>query len=428
MLQDYYSSSTRLRQLRCGPLADHLDGFAASLRRQGLSRNHMQGILTISGKFSRFLRGRIDSAAEIDESLLSSFFEELASEGSFDNARTALRHLLEYLREHHILVLQSAPGEDWGPLRRRVKKGQVSSDEETALLDRYLGHLRDVRGLADSTCDAHRRTAVQFINWARDRHSESALFVLSGADILDFTTQSLRGHASRSGRAHLCSNLRSFLRYLQWEGIVTHPLDRTVPRVAGWRLDTLPRHLPWEQIQALLDSVDTCSAEGRRDKGILMLIAILGLRAGEVCALELSHVAWQDGELRLVQTKARRERVLPLPQEVGAALADYVLHARPPLSLPQLFVRHCPPSGPLLANSITHIVQRRLRDAGIQVCHAGAHLLRHSLATRMVNTGVPIKTIADVLGHADIDTTAIYTKVDRHRLASAALPFPGGAE
>ena len=216
------------------------------------------------------------------------------------------------------------------------------------------------------------------------------------------------------------------LEYLRWAGHLERALDRAVPKAANWQLDTIPRHLPWDDVRKLIDSVDIGRPEGKRDKAVLLLIANLGLRAGEVCTLEVGDFRWEAGEIRLTQTKSRRERVLPLPHEVGAATADYLLHARPALQIPQVFVRHGPACGPLPANSLIHIVRRRLKEAGIQVSRGGAHLLRHSLATRMVNTGVPIKTIADVLGHASIDTTAIYAKVDTRSLAAVALPFPGG--
>ena len=146
----------------------------------------------------------------------------------------------------------------------------------------------------------------------------------------------------------------------------------------------------------------------------------------EVCELPIHDIAWRGDEIRLRRTKTRRERALPLTQEVGAALADYVLHERPQLRLPHVFLSSRAPRGPVTPRAIGDIVGRKLRRAGVQAPSYGAHLLRHSLATRLVNEGVPIKQIADLLGHTSIDTTAIYAKVDTTTLASVALPFPGG--
>ena len=143
--------------------------------------------------------------------------------------------------------------------------------------------------------------------------------------------------------------------------------------------------------------------------------------------MQLGDIAWRSAEIRLRKTKARRQRVLPLPAAVGAAISDYLLHGRPRLPFPQVFLRHRAPLGPITStHGIGDIVDKHLSRTGIQSSCRGAHLLRHSLATRMVNQAVPIKQIADMLGHLSIDTTAIYTKVDTTNLKAVALPFPGG--
>jgi site-specific recombinase XerD len=180
-------------------------------------------------------------------------------------------------------------------------------------------------------------------------------------------------------------------------------------------------------VQAVIESVDTSTSSGLRDKAVLVLIATLGLRNQEVRNLQLDDIRWRAAEIRLAETKSRRERALPLPQQVGEAIAEYVMHGRPALDVPHVFVRHRAPQGPITStHGIGDIVRNHLRRAGIRAPSYGAHVLRHSLATRMVNQGVAIKQIADVLGHASIDTTAIYTKVDRRRLSAVALPFPRG--
>lgn len=143
--------------------------------------------------------------------------------------------------------------------------------------------------------------------------------------------------------------------------------------------------------------------------------------------MRLADIRWHVGELHLPKTKSSKERVLPLPHEVGAALADYVLHGRPVLDVPEVFLRHRAPRAPFESSGgVGAIVADHLRRTGIARPCRGAHLLRHSFATRLVNAGVPIKTIADVLGHQSIDTSAIYTKVDTTRLTLAVMPFPTG--
>jgi site-specific recombinase XerD len=212
---------------------------------------------------------------------------------------------------------------------------------------------------------------------------------------------------------------------LKWEGVITADLDAAVPHITRWRLDSIPKHLPWEDVEKIIDLAGREHADGKRDRAMLLLIARCGLRAHDVRTLELRHIWWRRGEILLPETKGRKERVLPIPKEVGHALADYVLHGRPQVKLAQVFVRHRAPYGPLTSSAaVAGVVRKYMKRAGIREYHRGAHVLRHSLATRMVNAGVPIKSIADVLGHASIDTTAIYTKVDIAHLASVALPMP----
>ena len=221
--------------------------------------------------------------------------------------------------------------------------------------------------------------------------------------------------------------MNCFLRFLGEEGHSPVGLDRAVPSIARWRLDKVPRHLPWEKVRQLIDSVDTSHAFGLRDKAVLVLLAMLGLRNSEVRHLRLADVRWRSGEIHLPKTKSSKARVLPMSHEVGAALADYVLHGRPVVDVPEVFVTHRAPYRPFSsASGVGALIAQQLRRTGISAPCRGAHMLRHSIATRLVNEGVPIKTIADVLGHKSIDTTAIYTKVDVKRLSLAALPFPTG--
>jgi integrase/recombinase XerD len=162
-----------------------------------------------------------------------------------------------------------------------------------------------------------------------------------------------------------------------------------------------------------------------RDRALLLLFATTGMRNQELLRLELQDVRWRAGEVLLRRTKARRERVVPLLAEAGSALAEYVLHARPRVASPQVFLCARPPTRPLGDSAtVSDIVRRRLARCGLQP--HGARLLRHSLATRMVREERPIKEIADLLGHRSINTTAVYVKVALPQLGKVALPFPGG--
>lgn len=413
MLENYYESAERIEQLRLRPLGLHIESLAAKLHGKGFTRGAGQRILSVTSRFNGFVRSvGIEHAREVDAALVGRFIDqELRAQGTFQNAESVLQHLLDHLRDEGV-----------GP------KAPIAGSEDSygGILDRYDSHLRDLRGLSPFTRPQYLRQAKQLLDWYRDRTGEQTMHCLTGVDVLDFITEHADLHAGSDWQKSLCSKTRSFLRYLRWEEVVDVDLDRVVPTVPHWRLQSIPRHLPWEQVQALLESVDTSTPLGLRDKAVLVLIATLGLRNQEVRKLCLGDIRWRASEIRLTGTKGRREHALPLPQEVGEAISEYLIHGRPRTDVPNVFLKHRAPQGPIpSACGIGYIVRKHLLRAKITAPSYGAHLLRHSLATRMVNQGVAIKKVADVLGHASIDTTAIYTKVDTKSLAGVALPFPG---
>lgn len=414
MLEFYFKSPKRLEQLRSGPLAEHIVDLAAKLYRRGFTRATGQRILSLTGRFNGFAAGvGVEETAGIDDALAERFInEELRAEGTFRDAGSLLRHMLDHLRSEGV-IHQAATARP--------------EDRFASVVGKYDRHLDCVRGLSLSSRPQYLRYARRLLEWWCGRHGEWPLAHMTGVDVLDFITELAGLNPSGSWRNNLCSLTRVFLRYLRWKGIVEVDLDRVVPTLAHWRLQSIPRHLPWAQVRALVDSVDTSTPLGLRDRAVLLSIATLGLRNQEVRNLKLTEIHWRASEIRLAETKSRRERALPLPQELGSALAEYVLRGRPRLDVPHVFVRHRAPLGPITStHGIGDIVGRHLLRARIPAPSQGAHMLRHSLATRMVNQGVGVKQIADLLGHASIDSTAIYTKIDMRNLSAVALPFPGG--
>lgn len=412
MLEHFYKSSWHLGQLRQAPFSESINALARRLYQLGYPRRYGQRILWVVGKFNDYARAiGIANVEAVNERLMQRFVdEELIHQSIF--APVAMRHFWKHLRDQGIVPLVAAP---------------YSDDPCEPILRNYNEHLCDVRGLALTSRTESLRYARRFLNWLRDRHGDEFLDLLTGVDVLEFITECAGLHPSGSWRNNLCSYTRVFLRYLRWRGIIDVDLDRVVPKLPKWRLSEVPRHLPWEEVHKLIESVDTSRPTGLRDKAVLLLIAVLGLRNQEVRYLELTDIFWRTAEIRLKKTKTRRERALPLPKEVGTAIAGYLLHGRPRISVPQVFLRHCAPLGPMTnSHGVGDVVKRHLLRAGVHASNHGAYLLRHSLATRMVNQAVPIKQIADMLGHVSIDTTAIYTKVDTTHLAAVALPFPGG--
>jgi integrase/recombinase XerD len=275
MLENYFFSPIRLRQLRRGPLGEHLDGLAGELRRHGYTMSTARRILPIAGRFSRFLEAEgITDVATIDERLTARFVdEELRLDGLYHGANRVLAILLAYLRGQGIMARTPIPKQE-GP--------------HDALLKEYDDHLRTVRGLADSTRYNYQRSAQIFLAWMEEHHAGRPLDGIVGHDVLAFVLDCINVSGKRS--RHLgVHQLRSFLRYLHWNGTVQAHLDRAVPSVPKYRLASLPRHLPWMQVQALIDSVDTTHPEGTRDKAILLVLAGLGLRSHEVRHLEFNE-------------------------------------------------------------------------------------------------------------------------------------------
>jgi integrase len=181
-------------------------------------------------------------------------------------------------------------------------------------------------------------------------------------------------------------------------------------------------------VQRVIGAVDTSTCVGARDYAIVLLLSRLGLRAGEVAALRVPDIEWRDGCVLIRAGKTGRERRLPLPQEVGAALIG-ALKVRPANAARDvLLFRARPPHGPVTASAITGVAQRMLRRADVRLTRRGAHAFRHTVASHLVQHGVSMKTVADILGHAALETTAIYAKLDVPTLLTVALPWPGGAQ
>ena len=224
----------------------------------------------------------------------------------------------------------------------------------------------------------------------------------------------------------MTSALRGFLRFLYFRGDIDSDLASSVPTVADWKMSELPKSLEPEEVERLLQNCDRCTAIGRRDYGVLILLARLGLRAGEVVAMALDDIDWEAG-LITIRGKGARHDQLPIPQDVGDALATYLRQARPRCDTRRVFVRvRAPHRGFSSSVAIANIVRRALRRAGLDPIRKGAHLLRHCLATKMLQRGACLAEIGQILRHSTPNTTEIYTKVDLAALGILAQPWPGG--
>lgn len=386
-----------------GPLAPWAAGMAGQLKALGYAPSTAAGQMQLVGRLSQFLEQRGLTADELSAEVVEEFFGDLhAHHGSSWPTPKTFVWLVEYLSEIGVVpaAVPSPPG-SW----------------EEELVDRYRRYLLDERGLARKTVIARERTALLFLA----ELSGHALDDLDAGDVSRFVTRQCRRLSSRSAE-RLVNGLRSFLRFALVEGLITAPLASAVPSVARWSGADLPRGLGRGQVAALLASCDRRRAIGRRDYAILVLLARLGLRAAEVAALRLDDINWRAGEV-VVRGKGRTEERLPLPSDVGAAIAAYLRRGRPRRPEREVFLRSCAPLRGLTPEGVSEVVRAASERAGLG--SFGAHRLRHTAGTEMLRAGASLPEVAQVLRHRSVATTAIYAKVNHLALRELAMPWPG---
>jgi integrase/recombinase XerD len=410
MLELYFKYPRVLRRLRSGALGGEMDRIAAHFSEVGYKRASAKIYISQLGRFSDFA-ARNARTAVIDQTVIDRFMHSLRTAAPRIAARTAIEHARRVAPEQFSIPCRTMP------------------DPHGPLLTAYLDHLREVRGLEPKTCEGLLLAARRILVWYNDQVPDQPLAAMTGEHVLALVEHLLSLSTNNYTRSSITSYTRTFLRFLQWSDLNNQDLARFVPRTPCWRLAHLPPRLSWEDVRRVIDGIDVTTPSGVRDRALLLLLATTGMRNKELRSLELQDIHWRAAEVLVRRTKARRDRVVPLLQEAGEALAEYVLHARPKTDSQRVFLSYVPPVGPFRSSSpLSRIVRSRLERSGIELSRvAGAHLVRHSLATQLVRQQRPINEVADLLGHRSIDTTAIYVKVALPQLVDVALPFPGGA-
>jgi len=394
----------------CGPLEPYAEGLRGELERLGYTPLSAAGHVRLVAHLSRWMIQEDLSVSALTPTTVDAYFAERRAAG-YSNSLTArsVRPLVDYLQQLGV-VAAPGPAAAIGPYEQ--------------LLGRYLDYLLTERGLAASTVELNVRMVRPFLaHQLRADDGERDLHRLSAGEVGAFVVDQSRKRPRSVGR--LVTALRSLLKFLHVDGIIDRPLAMAVPSVASSSLSGLPKALGSDQVAALLTACDRNTSTGRRDLAILTLLVRLGLRAGEVAALALDDIDWRCGEIT-VRGKANRYDRLPLPADVGQAIVDYLRHGRPATAHGRtVFVWAQAPHRALSSTAVTTIVANAGRRAGLGLI--GAHRLRHTAATAMLDAGGSLTEIGQVLRHRRVLTTAIYAKVDRHALRLVARPWPGDA-
>jgi site-specific recombinase XerD len=401
-----------LQSFQSGPLGTHLERFASLLIQRGYSSEAGWDKIRLVADLSRWMVQKNVQLEELDEKRTTTFLGwrwKRVAHQTGDQCTVAL--LLRQLRQEGIVPEPVAPT----PSRIDL----IEHD--------YERFLHQERGLMSSTIEGYLRVARRFV-CHRFQAGEIRLKELCTKDVTDFVVQDASTRGRRAAQL-MASVMRSFLNYLFQEGMTATNLAMAIPAMAGGRLSELPRYLETAQVEKLLRCCDRRRRVGRRDYAILLLLARLGLRAGEVAGLELEDFDWTAGELR-IRGKGNRVDRLPLLQDVGKAIADYLHNGRPSCLSRRVFVQCNAPFAGFSSppNAVSGLVGRALARAGIKSRHQGAHVLRHSLATSMLRGGASLAQIGQVLRHESPQTTEIYAKVDLSALRVLAQPWPGGAQ
>jgi integrase/recombinase XerD len=403
-------SSRVCRVLMSGPLAPFADAFAAELRGRGYTSLTTVNLLRQVAWLSRWLEAGGLSAADLSEERVEEFlaWQRVAGHGS-QQSRPGVSCLLEVLHGLGVLAVESSV------------PACSSRDLLLASFERYL---LGERALAEGTVHGYVMHARWFLDGLAD---DDVLVRLSAGEVTGAVVRKADSGVSVAAAQYFVSGLRAFLRFCFLEGLVAADLSPAALLVRGRRRSSLPKGISRANARALLAACDRRSLIGRRDYAMIITLLRLGLRRGELARLTLDDVDWRAGEL-VVHGKGREDR-LPLPADVGGAIAGYLRRGRPVSDRRELFLRARAPFAPIDPSTVASTVRRACRRAGIP--EVGSHRLRHTTACEMVSAGVPIVRIGQVLRHQSLQTTAIYARVDVEQLRELAAPWPttdgGGA-
>lgn len=395
-----------------GPLAALIRPFSDWVVEQGYQIASLRQRVRMASDLSRWLGRRAVQISDIRTQHFAQYLRYRRRRRRMLAGDTVvLDQFRDYLRQQGVIAAERTASENLSAVRRCAQE--------------FERHLREERLLAPPTIITYVLFASELLT---DRFGSGAvdLSELCARDVISFVRRRApRLHVKRAKL--LTTALRSFLRYGCYLGKVRADLITAVPTVASWSMPLIPRAISPDQVRQVLSHIDRRTEVGRRDYAILLLLARLGLRAGEIVSLELDDIDWNGGALS-VRGKGGRRSQLPLPKDVGAAIVAYLQHGRPRTSCRRVFLRaKAPVRGFLGPSAVSTVVRHAIVRADVEAPTRGAHQFRHGLASEMLRHGASLAEIGELLGHRSPETTKIYAKVDLKVLRTLALPWPGGA-
>jgi site-specific recombinase XerD len=412
MIERYFMQAKVICRLRSGPIGPYLPELVSALEQRRYSKDTIRRHLRCADALGRWLEGQNVALIEANQSHIGQYLSRQARiptvgylQGRLCKAATSIPVIAKLLREQGVF------------------SGSAAVSITDAWLGRFDDHLIHVHGMSRFSRDNYVRYARRLIQSFQT--NEFDWRTLDAGHISEFVRCEAAKLKPESCRQPVTA-VRAILRFLVAEGLVPANLHRAIPVIRVWRHTSLPQHLSTEQLGRVLEICRSPAEWRLRDTCIVLMMARLGMRAGEVRQLRLDDIDWIAGVIHVRRGKSRCERTLPLLEDVGRVLGTYLQQERPITAERSIFLTSLPPHRPLASSTtITKITKRILKQAQIKGSRLGAHRLRHTVATHMVRGGSSFKEIADVLGHKALGSTGIYARLDERGLEQIALPWPG---